>query len=64
MDEVRNYEAVDVNSFSDDVKDIAEFKEHIRVLQEQLCQVRVFLFSFSFGSNQVVTWKSFCIKTV
>ncbi|XP_015760748.1 PREDICTED: uncharacterized protein LOC107339915 [Acropora digitifera] len=38
MDEVRNYEADDVNSFSDDVKDIAELKEQIRVLQEQLCQ--------------------------
>ena len=63
LDELRNYEADDVNSVSDNVNDIAELKEQIRVLQEQLCQVRVFLFPFSFGSKQLVTWKSFGIKT-
>ena len=48
LGEMRNYEADDVNNVSDNVKVIAELKEQIRVLQEQLCQVRVFLFPFSF----------------
>ncbi|XP_015760781.1 PREDICTED: uncharacterized protein LOC107339939 [Acropora digitifera] len=37
-DEMRNYEADDVHSVSDNVNDIAELKEQIRVLKEQLCQ--------------------------
>ena len=50
LDEMRNYEADDVYSVSDNVEDRAELKEQMRVLQEQLCQVRVFLFSFTFIS--------------
>ena len=64
LGEMRNYEADDVNNVSDNVKVIAELKEQIRVLQEQLCQVRVFLFPFTFPSNQVVTLKTFYRKTV
>ena len=48
LDEMRNYEADDVYSVSENVEDIAELKQQMRVLQEQLCQVRVFLFPFSF----------------
>ncbi|XP_015761442.1 PREDICTED: uncharacterized protein LOC107340592 [Acropora digitifera] len=38
LDEMRNYEADDVYSVSENVEDIAELKEQMRVLQEQLCQ--------------------------
>ena len=50
LDEMRNYEAHDVYSVSENVEDIADLKEQMRVLQEQLCQVRVFLFPFTFIS--------------
>ncbi|XP_044176538.1 uncharacterized protein LOC122959315 isoform X1 [Acropora millepora] len=38
LDEMRNYEADDDNSVSDNANDIAELKEQIRALQEQLSQ--------------------------
>ena len=48
LDGMRNYEADYDNSVPGNANDISELKEQIRVLQEQLCQVRVFLFPFSF----------------
>ena len=61
FDEMDNYAADAVCKVPDFEEDIAELKVHKEGLQEQLYQVRFFLFAFSFRSNQLLALKSFLL---
>ena len=61
FDEMDNYAADAVCKVPDFEEDISELKVHKKGLQEQLYQVRFFLFAFSFRSNQPLALKSFLL---